>query len=555
MRQRITLSALLLIVIFLIGIAIGPAARTATTEETVIEDFAEAVTILEQNYVDKIDYDNVTKTAILGMLHTLDPHSHYYDKREFARFRTEQTSQYFGIGATIGPRNGKVYILAPFPETPAYRGGLRYGDQIVAIDGESTEGWPSPQVSARLRGPRGTPVEVRILRAGETEPRTVKLVRDAVSLPSISSAYLVRPGVGYINLQQRGFNTTTDEEMTQSLDRLQTQGMRSLIIDLRNNPGGLLDQAVRMAQRFLHKGQLILTQKSRSNKRNSSKPYHAQTADPNLMPLVILVDRATASASEIVAASIQEHDRGLLVGESTFGKALVQTIIPLPFGAGLTLTTAKYLTPSGRLIQRTYNNRSFYDYYTARYREEGTPRERTPSGPVFRTDAGREVHGEGGIKPDIEVPPSRLTADQNRLQGVIFAFSRDLVAGLIPGLSRYRVTGIEFNHVLQDHEYRVTDDALEAFKKFALQKKDTWNLPAKIIDENREYLRQALRFEVVSAAHGLETAAQALNDLDVQLLKAIESIPKASQLAEKFKTSGREKALLVIGRSLLAKNY
>jgi carboxyl-terminal processing protease len=511
-------------------------AGTSTTEETVMEDFAEAVTILEENYVDKLDYEDLTKMAILGMLHTLDPHSNYYDKREFARFRIEQTSQYFGIGATIGARNGKVYILAPFENTPAHRGGLRYGDQIVAINGESTEGWPSPQVSARLRGPRGTPVEVQVMRASETEPRTVKLVRDAVPLPSISNAYIIRPGVGYVNLQ-RGFNTTTDEELTQALDRLQDQGMKAIILDLRNNPGGLLDQAVKMAQKFLYKGQPILTQKSRSNKRNSIKPYYSQSSNPNLMPLVILVNRNTASASEIVAAAIQEHDRGLLVGESTFGKALVQTIITLPFNTGLTLTTAKYLTPSGRLIQRTYDNLSFYDYYASHYRDSDSERQasRSPGGPVFRTDAGRELYGGGGVKPDKEVPPSRLTEDQARLQGPIFAFCRELVAGLIPGLGRYRITSIEFNHVLKDNEYRVTDDVLDAFKKFALDKREPWNLKSQVIDSNREYIRATIRFEVISAAYGLETAAQVLDDLDLQVLEAIGSVPRASQLAEKFK--------------------
>jgi carboxyl-terminal processing protease len=509
-------------------------------EQTIATDFADAVTLIEEHYAHPIDYEEVTKLAILGMLHTLDPHSNYYDKREFARFRVEQTSQYFGIGATIGARNGKVYILAPFPDTPAYRGGLRYGDQIIAINGESTENWPSAQVSARLRGPRGSGVEVQVVRAGEKPPRTVKLTRDAVPLPSIASAYLVRPGIGYINLQ-RGFNTTTDEEMAQALNRLQADGMKSVIIDLRNNPGGFLDQAVRMAEKFLYRGQLILTQKSRTNKRDASKAYESQNANPNLMPLIVLVNGGTASASEIVTAAIQEHDRGVVVGENTFGKALVQTIMPMPFGTGLTLTTAKYLTPSGRLIQRNYNL-SFYEYYDRRRapaREDGSPLQ-PPTGPAFRTDTGRKVYGDGGITPDQIVPATQLTEAQGRLQGVIFAFARELVAGLVPGLESYRIRGVEFKNLLGAQEYRLTDEVLKAFAKFALNHKDEFRTPGRdgsvsLIEENREFVRASIRFEVVTAAYGLETAAQVFNEIDLQLLKAIETMPKASELAEKYK--------------------
>ncbi len=545
MKRALGLSVIGLTLVLLIGSAPSPAlphawgkTKGAVDEQTIMDDFATAMTLIEQHYADQINYEEITKMAVLGMLHTLDPHSSYYDKREFARFRLEQTSQYFGIGATIGARNGKVYILAPFPNTPAYRGGLRYGDQIVAINGESTENWPSAQVSARLRGPRGTSVEIQIRRAGEQTPRTVKLTRDAVPLPSIASAYFIRPGIGYINLQ-RGFNTTTDEEMSQTLTRLQAEGMNATIIDLRNNPGGFLDQAVRMAERFIARGQVILTQKSRSNKREASRVYESQNGEPNLMPLVVLVNGTTASASEIVTAAIQEHDRGIVVGEPTFGKALVQTIMSLPFGAGLTLTTAKYLTPSGRLIQRNYSNLSFYDYYVGSRngtQEDGTPLPLPAStGPVFRTDSGREVYGDGGITPDTTVPATQITDTQSRLQSVTFAFVRELGAGLIAGLESYRVGNIEFDHTLGEQEYRITDDILQAFAKFTQAHKDEFHIPASVIEENREFIRNSIRFEIVTAAYGLETAAQVFNEIDIQLLKAVEVIPQAIDLAKKYK--------------------
>lgn len=516
---------------FLVPLAPRRPAERSPDEQTILADFAEALTIIDENYVEKIDYESVVKAAILGMLHTLDPHSNFYDKREFARFRIEQTSQYYGIGATIGARNGKVYILAPFENTPAHRAGLRYGDQIVAINGESTEGWPSTQVSERLRGPRGTAVEVRILRAGEREPRTVRIVRDAIPLPSIVNAYVIRPGVGYIALS-RGFNTTTDEELQSALAELQAQGVTRLILDLRSNPGGFLEQAVRVADRFLAAGQLILTQKSRTGRRQAERQYHAQNGNPNLMPLVILVNRGTASASEIVAGAIQEHDRGLIVGEPTFGKALVQTIIPLPFGTGLTLSTAKYLLPSGRFIQRSYLGLSYHSYYAQR-RDTEMPTQ--PQGPGFRTDTGREVYGGGGITPDVIVPAVTLTREQSALLGPIFAFARELVAGLIPGLERYRVPGITFRHVLKPGEYRITDEVIEAFKKYLQEHRSEFRLSPKTVDENREFVRNYIRYEVVTAAYGIETAAQVLNEIDVQLLKAVEVMPKAVELAEGYR--------------------
>jgi carboxyl-terminal processing protease len=507
---------------------------SAIDEQTVLTDFAEALTIVDEHYVDKVEYESSVKTAILGMLHTLDPHSNFFDKREYARFRIEQTSQYYGIGATIGPRNGKVYVLAPFENTPAHRAGLRYGDQIIAINGESTDGWPSGQVSERLRGPRGTTVEVQIMRSGEKAPRTIKLTRDAVPLPTITNAYIVRPGIGYISLA-RGFNTTTADELQQALSKLSSQGATRIVLDLRGNPGGFLEQAIRVADQFLYSGQLVLTQKSRSGRRNAERPYYAQNTSPNLMPLVVLVNRGTASASEIVAASIQEHDRGLIVGESSFGKALVQTIMPLPFGTGLTLSTAKYLTPSGRLIQRNYSNLSFYSYYAGRDNPQPSQPEPPASGPAFRTDTGREVYSGRGITPDISAPPTTLTREQSDMLGAIFAFTRELVAGTVRSLERYRVEGITFVQAVSQNEYRISDDVLDAFKKSALERKDPPRLTAKVIDENREFLRNYIRYEVVSAAHGLETATQVLNDTDLQVLKGIEAFPKATEISDGFK--------------------
>ena len=339
----------------------------AVTGATVKNDLSEALSVIQDNYIDgkKLDYNSIFKSSISGMLTVLDPHSNYFDPVENAAFRNEQRSEYFGIGATIGDLRdgGKVdtYIRATFENAPAARAGLRFGDRITAIDGQSMTGKPFGEVRKFLLGPQGTVVKVTVEHAANKQSETVTITRDAVSVPSIPQAYLVRPGVGYVAMTS-GFSLTTANEFQVALDDLHSQGMKMLILDLRGNHGGLLIQAVMVANSFLQKGQLIVTQKGRT--RGATEPYRALNETPDLIPLVVLVNNDTASAAEIVAGALQDHDRALIVGENTFGKGLVQLPIQLEYDSALLLTIAKYFTPSGRLIQRDYSNGGFYDYYT-----------------------------------------------------------------------------------------------------------------------------------------------------------------------------------------------
>ncbi|HYV06122.1 MAG TPA: S41 family peptidase, partial [Blastocatellia bacterium] len=408
------------------------------------DDFASALLVAKDHYAGQLDYDRLTKGAILGMLHTLDPHSNYFDRKEWESFQNEQRSRYSGIGSTIGQRNNNVYIMSPFAGTPAHRGGVRYGDQIVAINGESTEGWNSLQVSNKLLGPEGTPVTVKVSRAGVRDPIEFKFTREAVPLPSITNYYMVASGVGYINLD-RGFNTTTGDEMKEAMQDLQRQGMTSLILDLRNNRGGLVDQAKKISNIFLYRGQKIVSMRGRP----AVFPNRDEVAfnnSPEEYPLVVLINRGSASASEIVAGALQDHDRARIVGENSFGKGLVQSVYPLRDGSGLTLTTGHFYTPSGRLIQRDYSGRSFYDYYLRRGDKE-TEQQKEEK----RTDTGRTVYGGGGIAPDVAV---KIPATELELQRTwtepIFQFTRNLVSGQIPGLSEFRV-----DHAAE-HGHRLT---------------------------------------------------------------------------------------------------
>lgn len=501
------------------------------------QDFSEALSVIQDNYIDgnKIDYNNVFKSSIIGMLRTLDPHSNYYDRAEFDELKTDQRSEYFGIGAsiqnqTIGDKTD-TYIMATFEGSPAARAGLRYGDKIIAVDGENMAGKFSSDVRDKIRGPRGSVVKVTVERASDLKPQTVEITRDAVPQPSVPDAYMLRPGVGYIGMTQ-GFNYTTADELQAALDDLHAQGMQSLVLDLRGNPGGFLDQAIRVSEKFLQRGQTILSQRGRNG--FGDKTYESSNRNPDQTPLVLLVNGNTASASEIVAGAMQDHDRALIVGQTSFGKGLVQGIFPMDYGTGLTLTTAKYYTPSGRLIQRDYSNESFYDYYTkgGTIGQEQQEQTTKPTGPESKTDTGRPVYGGGGITPDEAVKPLTITSAQARLRNPIFAFTRDLINGRIPGFDSYKVQrGIDFDHnKLQATDFPVTDELFKAFKDY-VAKDPSWKVTAAQLDHSRSFIAQDLRYNIVTAAYGRVTADQVLIADDPQVAKAVDVMPKARELA------------------------
>ena len=511
--------------------------RAATAATTAIErDFDEALQLIEDQYIDgrKLNYNDVFKSSIIGMLRSLDPHSNYYDREEFDELKTDQRSEYFGIGASIQNYvhgdQADTYITATFDGSPASKAGLRYGDRIVEVDGVKMTGKPSLEVRDKIRGPRGSTVRLTLERAADKRIEKVDIVRDAVPQPSIPDAYMLKPGVGYIDMT-RGFNYTTTDELLDALDRLHAKGMTSLVLDLRNNPGGFLDQAIHVAEVFLRNGQLILTQKGRNGFRDNT--YESHNNAPDTTPLVILINENTASASEIVAGAMQDHDRALIVGQTSFGKGLVQSIIPLEYGAGLTLTSAKYFTPSGRLIQRDYSNGGFYDYYThgaGVASEPKTPAK--PSGPETKTDTGRAVYGGGGISPDESIGPRTVNLTQRRLLSPAFAFTRELVNGRIRGFETGRITGgINFRHDLSSDEFKVTDAMFRAFRDFVAAD-PAYKMTAATVDRYRSFLETELRFNIVTAAYGRTMGDRVfiISD-DPQVAKAVDVLPKARDLA------------------------
>jgi carboxyl-terminal processing protease len=509
--------------------------KPTATAPLIKSDLAEALSVIQANHIDgkKLDYNSIFKSSISGMLSVLDPHSTYFDPVEFASFKTEQRSEYFGIGATIEDlREGtdvNTFIRATFDDSPAARAGLRFGDRITAVDGQSRQGKTFPEVRKFLLGPRGTVVKVTVNHAGNHQTETVSITRDAVSLPSIAQTYMVRPGVGYVAMTG-GFNTTTADEFEVALKDLHTRGMNMLILDLRENRGGLLIQAVRVANTFLQRGQMIVSQKGRF--RDSSQAYAAVNEAPDNVPLVVLVNGNTASAAEIVAGALQDHDRALIVGETTFGKGLVQYPFQLDYDSALLLTIAKYFTPSGRLIQRDYSNGGFYNYYfPGGLAADKNPKANPQNGPESHTDTGRAVYGGGGISPDEVAKPGTINATERHLRDSIFAFALELTTGRVPGFEAYKVQRpIEFQHDLQPDDFPVTDALFKALKQFAASK-SIFKVTPEQFDHSRPFAERQLRYNVLSAAYGFRTATQVFNEGDPQIARAVDAMPRARELA------------------------
>ena len=516
------------------------AASAAT--EGVETDISEALTIIQENYVDgsKLDYNNVFKSSIIGMLRSLDPHSNFYDAKEFEEQRADWRSEYYGIGATIGDRRvgdtTDTYILATFEKTPAARAGLRFGDRILEIDGQPVQGKSSAEVRDRLRGPQGSIVKLTVERAASGNKETISIARDAVSQPTVPDYYMIRPGIGYVDMT-RGFNYTTSEEFIEALERLRAQGMNSLVLDLRGNGGGILDESVKVAEQFLQQGQVILTQKGRGA-RAADRTYRSENREPDNSALVVLINRGTASASEILAGALQDHDRAIIIGETSFGKGLVQSIMPLDYGTALTLTTSKYYTPSGRLVQRDYSNVSFYDYIYNRGGVDGEDASKEakepakPASPESHTDTGRPIYSGGGITPDETVKSRLIDLPQQRLVDPVFAFARELVNGRISGFEDYKVQrAIDFKHNLQTADFVVDEKLFNAFKEFVASKGASYKLTDAQLDKQREFVQRQLRYDLATAAYGSVKATQVLITDDPQVARAIQSLPRARELA------------------------
>jgi carboxyl-terminal processing protease len=493
----------------------------------ITSDISEAEEIISRNYLDGRSHNTseMTKSALDGMLHSLDPHSNFYDAAQWKDLMDEERSSYSGIGASIAnfEQNGVTgtYVLSTFPGSPAGRAQLRFGDKIVAINGEKMSGKQSDVVRDKIRGETGTMFRLTVERASTNRLETLEIRRNRVVQPSIPDAYILRPGIGYIDLSE-GFNYTTSDEFNTAFNELKRQGAKSLVLDLRGNGGGIVDQAVKVAEKFLPAGTLILTQRGRA--RIDNRVWRSGNPVPETMPLVVLVDEDTASASEIVAGAFQDNDRALIVGERTFGKGLVQSVISLPAGAGLTLTSARYLTPSGRSIQRDYSKLDLYDYFNHK-----TPAAAADSSFIAHTLTGRTVYGGDGIQPDEVIKSETLTPTQASLLDPLFFFAREAANGRVAGLENYRSTSFSFGRRVLAGDLAISDSLVSAFNEFA---KRNAKMSAETLKAETAFIRLRLRYNLAMASFGTVSADQVLAEDDPQLARAVEALPRAAELAQ-----------------------
>src|SRR5215510_100133 len=528
--------ALMLLTILICASLSSPSlvgAQEAAARQKLISQVQKAIDIIRENHVDQPGDESLTASSLSGMLKALDPHSDYLDRKTFQDFNEKQNSEYFGIGAYVRTINNATYVIEPFKDSPASRAGLRYGDHIVAVDGKDTSAFRSDQVIPLLLGERGTKVVVAVKRSGNPAPLTTTITRDGIWRPSIPTYYLIKPNIGYIGLTL-SFQSTTTQELRKAMAELREEGAESFILDLRENTGGYLEQAISVADQFLQRGQTVVSVRGRSG-RNRDRIAVAENGTTENFPLVVMINQYSASASEIVAGAIQDHDRGLIVGETSFGKGLVQQIFPLSNGGALFLTIAHYYTPSGRLIQRDYSKGSLFEYYYRRGSDDATQKPSNPGADMKKTDLGRLVYGGGGIEPDTKVdPPPQITPVQNRLYHAVDLFVRELVSGQVEGYRQFKLNGITYDYKMKGNEYVISDDLLKRYRDYAVnfyKGSPGYYITTAMIDENLDWQRNRIRQELLLAAYGSDKSQQGMAHLDTQLQRAVSEMPKAADIA------------------------
>lgn len=528
MRKGITAAALIVAASAVAGgmlVAQTPAASSKDRINERYRVYTAALAAIEQEYVEPVDSAAAVYGSIDGLLRTLDPHSSFFDPNTYAQMRERQEGRYPGIGVTIVAANEDVTVTQLFEGSPAYKAGIRRGDVIAKVGTESAKGWTTRQVSDKIRGPKGTTVNVSIRRPGADSLIELTVTRDEINITTVPAAFMLQPGTGYLRLAD--FSETSDDEIQAAMKKLSAQGMQQLVLDLRDNPGGLLDAAIGIASHFLKRGQMVVY--TRGRVQNSDKDYPAVTQGeyPNV-PLIVMVSRGSASASEIVTGAMQDHDRAIVVGEQTFGKALVQSVYRIANSAGLALTTGRYYTPSGRLIQRPWDG-AFDEYLTYGLRDQNEHRDHAASQLKY-TDSGRKVYGGGGIEPDHFMP--------GPIQGFNPSyFSRQLYSrGMFVGFAeRFTAEGDERpanrktgNQHKVSRGFEITPAFLDEFKQYLTSQHMKIDEAAFAADVT--FIKAMIHYEADVDLFGVEDARRQLLKVDPQALFALGFFDEAKAL-------------------------
>jgi len=499
--------------------------------------YTAALAAIENEFVESLDEvcatvdvcgaEAVVYGSIDGMLRTLDPHSSFFSPREFAQMRERQSGLYYGIGISIVSIGGDVVVNSLF-EGPAHRAGIRRGDVIAEVNGESANGWTTDDVVERVKGPKGTTVDLGMRRPGVDELIPLTVERDEIHIATVRTAFMIEPGTGYVRLQD--FSETTNAELGEALERLEREALERLVLDLRDNPGGPLDQAIAVSNRFLDRNQMIVSTRGRLP--NSDEEYTAtRQGGYTGIPMIVLVNRQSASASEIVSGAMQDHDRALVVGETTFGKALVQSVFPIANNAGLALTTGRYYTPAGRMIQRPWDG-SFDEYLTYSQREQDPTRGHDPESLRY-TDGNRPVYGGGGIEPDVFVAGPTEGFDPARFSRSLTSAARPVFATFARRFARVDDTR-PGAHSAATHliaaDWEVTDEIVDEFHQFLDD--EGVRIDEEAFEADREFIRAMIRYEVDVDLFTVAEARRNLSEVDPQVQAALGYFDEARALLE-----------------------
>ncbi len=518
MKRRLLLAVVTLAGTTLFGGLFGPQLfALSDASNPALKEYADLLATTKAWYADDLPSDKLVYASVHGMLGSLDPHTNFLEPEEYGAMQEKQRGSFFGLGIIISKRNGKVTVITPIEGSPADRLGIRAGDIIDRVEGESIDDLAVDAVVKRLKGPKGTKVRITIVRPGLGEPLEMTVTRAEIPTNSVAFAFLLDDETAYVRLKD--FTQTTVPEMLETWSKLEKQGMKRLVLDLRGNPGGLLDQAIGLSDVFLRKGEKVVFTRGRNASSEQIFNAPGRNTRPRI-PVVVLINKGSASAAEIVAGALQDHDRGLIVGQTSWGKGLVQSVYTLTDGAGLALTTAKYYTPAGRCIQRDY--REVIEYLIPGEEDldsdepETAPDRRT----VFRTDSGRTVYGGGGITPDVTVkvePLSRFAAGLFA-RGVLFEFAVDF----------------RTRHASVPRNFQVSDEVRSDFFKFVDSRPNPFEKPAKELyaaEKDPGLVDRAIREELMNTVYGRESGYRVQLEGDRQLKEALGLFPEAAKLA------------------------
>jgi carboxyl-terminal processing protease len=480
--------------------------------------FQEVVNHISDRFVDPKQPADLYEMAIDGLLQELgDPHTSFMTPKDYGQLKVTTQGEYGGLGIQIGKRDGWITVITPMPGTPAERAGIQSGDQIIEFNGKSTKSWDEDEAVNTLRGPKGTPVEIKVMRVGMDQPLNFKIIRDEIHIKAVPSSYMLENGIGYVELVV--FSESSTDELRAAVNDLRKQGAKSIVLDMRANPGGLLDQGVTVSDLFLNKGQMVVETRSRVPGQNLRSVAEDPDEYPGL-PIAVLVGPGSASAAEIVAGALQDHDRALVIGRTSYGKGSVQQVFHLSNDNYLKMTTARWFTPSGRSIQRPYGIGTEHSPAA----EDGVPDATTEVNdstkkPTYKTDSGRIVYGGGGIHPDVIVMDTLTAAE------------RVLAEALQKDMQKFREAVFRFAvryaraHPELQPGFPVTQEMLSAF--YTTLQEAGLPVDRAIYDKGGEWIATWIGSEISISKWGNQEARKRLNSQSPELRVAVELLRKA----------------------------